>query len=359
MDGEFYVHAAFAERVVKFADFVLSLRDGHAVAGDDDDFARGSEDRGGFFGRRAVHGTSLFGGGARDLFLAERAEEHVGEGAIHRFGHVYGEDEAGGGVERAGDDEQFAIENETHGCGGKSRVGIQQRDHGGHIGAANGDDHQHAEDQGNNEHQRKQMDVAGIVNEKCSDADGDGEEQEIDDVLTFIGDGALREDFLQFSRGHQAACERQRAENYFHGEHGHHEGRHVGRAQIEFGGADECDAEGAEGVAERGSLRDGGHVDHAERHADDGAEDQSDGDPFVFDDVVIEQRADDGDQHAEFAWPDAATGGGGGALPPQGGDEEPRGDQVDNFDEGECSRPEDHYFLGPLVLTILSMRSVI
>src|ERR1700677_3392119 len=152
MDGEFYVHAAFAERVVKFADFVLSLRDGHAVAGDDDDFARGSEERGGFFGRRAVHGTSLFGGGARDLFLAERAEEHVGEGAIHRFGHVYGEDEAGGAVERAGDDEQFAIENETHGRGGEAGVGIQQGNYGGHIGATDGNDHEDAEDQRDDKH---------------------------------------------------------------------------------------------------------------------------------------------------------------------------------------------------------------
>ncbi len=200
-----------------------------------------------------------------DLFLSERAEENVGEGAIHRFGHVHGEDEAGGAVERAGDDEQFAIEDEAHGCGGKSGVGIQQRDHGGHIGAADGDDHQHAEDQRNYEHQREEMNVAGIVDEIGGDADRDGEEQEVDEVLTFICDGALRQDFLQFSGGHQAAGEGERAENYFHREDGHHEGRHVGRAQVKFGGADERDAEGAEGVAERGSLGHGGHVDHAER----------------------------------------------------------------------------------------------
>src|SRR5580704_9547408 len=238
MDGEFYVHAAFAERVVKFADFVLGLGDGHAVSRNNYYLVSGGEDRGGFLGRRAVHGTSLFGGGARDLFLPERAEEDVGEGAIHRFGHIYGEDEAGSAVERAGDDEQFAIENEPHGCGGKSGVGIQQRDDGGHIGAADGNDHQHAEDQRNDEHQREQMDAAGIVDEVRGDADGYGEQQEIDEVLTFIGDGALREDFLQFSRGHQAAGEGERAENYFHRKYGHHEGRHVGRAQIKFGGAD-------------------------------------------------------------------------------------------------------------------------
>src|SRR5271168_1775423 len=98
MDGEFYVHAAFTEGVVKFADFVLGLRDGHAVAGDDDYFIGGGEDRGGFFGGGAAHGASLSGCGAGDLFLAEGAEEDVGEGTIHCFGHIYGEDEAGGAV---------------------------------------------------------------------------------------------------------------------------------------------------------------------------------------------------------------------------------------------------------------------
>src|SRR5271163_4991822 len=116
MDGEFYVDAAFAEGVVKLADFVLRLRDGHAVSGNDDDFASGGEDGGGFFGGGAAHGAGLLRGGAGDLFLAEGAEEDVGEGAIHRFGHIYGEDEAGGAVEGAGDDEQFVIEDETHGC---------------------------------------------------------------------------------------------------------------------------------------------------------------------------------------------------------------------------------------------------
>jgi len=36
MDAELDVHAAFGERIVKLADFVLRLGDGHAVAGDHD-----------------------------------------------------------------------------------------------------------------------------------------------------------------------------------------------------------------------------------------------------------------------------------------------------------------------------------
>src|SRR5271169_1773548 len=111
-------------------------------------------------------------------------------------------------------------------------------------------------------------------------------------------------------------------------------------------------------MAERGPLRDGGHVDHAEGHADDGAEDQGDGDPFVFDDVVIQERAGDGEEHADFTGAHAPAGGGGGAHPHQSEDEERGGDQVDDFDESVGAEPGDHYFLGPLDLNILSMRSV-
>jgi hypothetical protein len=88
-------------------------------------------------------------------------------------------------------------------------------------------------------------------------------------------DGALRQYFLQFSRGHQAASECQRAENYFHAENGHHERRDGWRANMKFRRADECHAQCAEGVTQRGSLRDRGHGDFAQWDAHDGAEHES------------------------------------------------------------------------------------
>ena len=39
-----HVHAALGQRVVEFADLVLGLGDGHAVAGNDDDLAGRRED---------------------------------------------------------------------------------------------------------------------------------------------------------------------------------------------------------------------------------------------------------------------------------------------------------------------------
>ena len=110
-------------------------------------------------------------------------------------------------------------------------------------------------------------------------------------------------------------------------------GEHVRRAQVIFGDADHRDAERAEGVAERGSLRHGGHLHHAEGDADDRAEHQRDDDPPVFDDSVVQQRAADGQQHAQLAGPDAAARRGGRAHPLERQDEEHRGDDVRKFDE--------------------------
>ena len=81
----------------------------------------------------------------------------------------------------------------------------------------------------------------------------------------------------------------------------HHEARNVGRSQIEFGRADQRYAKSAERMAERGSLRHGGHVHHAQRDSDSGAEHECDDNPFVVDDAVMQQRASDGEHHADLA----------------------------------------------------------
>ena len=99
---------------------------------------------------------------------------------------------------------------------------------------------------------------------------GDRQQREVDDVLALVGDGPLRQDLLQFARGHQASGEGQRAEDDLQREHAHHEPRHGRRAEIELGGADQRHAQRAEGVAERGPLRHRGHLHAAQRHADDG-----------------------------------------------------------------------------------------
>jgi len=190
------------------------------------------------------------------------------------------------------------------------------------------------------------------------DNNRDSQESEVDDVLSLIGDGPLRQDFLQFSRGHQAARERQRAEDDFEREHAHHEARHTRRAQIKFRCADQRHAECTKRVTQRGPLRNGGHGDFAERHADDRSEHQADKDPFVFHDAVVEQCAGNRQQHAQFAGKDAAARGRRRAQPLEREDEERGGNQISDLDKGVRSEHVAHGFFGPLGLNILSIRSV-
>ena len=208
-------------------------------------------------------------------------------------------------------------------------------------------------------HHREQLPRAGMQHEVAGSSHRDGEQQQVDEVLAFVGDRALRQDLLQFPRRHQAAGEGQRAEDDLDGEHRHREAGDVGASQIEFGGADQRDAERAEGVAERRPLRHGGHLHQAQRNADDGAEHQRDRDPLVVDDAVVQQRAADGQQHADLAGPDAVPGRARRTHPLQRENEQDAGDQVGDFDDGLGDGQSVHGLVGRLLLNILSMRSVI
>ncbi len=236
----------------------------------------------------------------------------------------------------------FEFEHESHGRGRKAGVGVQQRDDRRHVRAADGNDQEHADDQGDADDHGEQFLRAGMQHEIDGAGDGDREEQEVDEVLSFIGDRPLGQNFLQLSSGHQTAGESQAAEDDFHREHRHHEFRDVRAAQIELGGADQCDAERAEGVAEGGSLRDGGHLHHAQRDADAAAQHEPDDDPLVVDDAVVEQGAGDGQHHADLAGQNAVAGGGGRTHPLQRKNEQGAGDEIDDFDEGLASGKLGH-----------------
>src|SRR6266478_1376846 len=99
MDAKFHVHSAFGERVVKFAHFVLRLRNCHSVSRYDDHFVGGGKDRGGFFRGGTSNRLGFYFSRGGSLLLPEGAKQHVREGTIHRFGHVYGKNEAGSAIQ--------------------------------------------------------------------------------------------------------------------------------------------------------------------------------------------------------------------------------------------------------------------
>ena len=75
-------------------------------------------------------------------------------------------------VQRAGNDQQLAVEHESHGRRRKSGIGIQQRDHGRHVSAADGHDQHDAENQRDAHHDRVQLHRSGIAYQLNRDADG-------------------------------------------------------------------------------------------------------------------------------------------------------------------------------------------
>ena len=137
--------AFLLELVGQLADRVLRLRDRHPVAGDDDHFVGVGEHRGDVVGADGAHVLLPWPPAppAVGLHRAERAEQHVGDRAVHRFAHQHGEQRARRADQRAGDDQHVVAEHEAGRCRGQAGERVEQRDDDRHVGAA---DRQHEQD---------------------------------------------------------------------------------------------------------------------------------------------------------------------------------------------------------------------
>src|ERR1017187_5705825 len=208
-----------------------------------------------------------------------------------------------------------------------------------------------------------------MQDQRHGDYQGGGKQQKVDEVLAFVSQRPLRQNFLQLALSQQAAGDGQAAENDLERQHRHHEARDIGCAQVKFGGADQRYAERSKGVTERGSLRDRRHRYAPERNADDGAEHKPNGDQPVIHNAVVQQRAADRQQHADFARPEAVAGRGRRTHPLQREDEQHARDEIQKLDEDLASCEFGcHYWptdlaaglaAGRLDLNIFNMRSVI
>ncbi len=252
--------------------------------------SRGRHDLGGVF-RRGALGGPLLGAALAGLNLPEAAEQHVGERAVHGLAHDDREDQARGTVEGPGGDQQLVVQDEAHRHGRQAGVGVQQGDHGRHVGPADGDNQHHAERQRQHDDDREQEPPTRIDHQQHAGQNGDAQQREVDRVLAFVDDRPGGDDFHQLAGGHQAAGEGQEAQDDFGHQARGVEGRgmagvlFVGAAeldpQIELGGADQAGSQAAEGVRERGPLRNGRQGDHRQGNARDEAQNQGAGDPPV------------------------------------------------------------------------------
>src|SRR5207248_11052658 len=102
-------------------------------------------------------------------------------------------------------------------------------------------------------------------------------------------------------------------------------------AQV-VGDADQRGGEGAEGVGKGGALGDRRNRDPDRHRSSDGrADDEADRDPAVIDDLVVDQRADDGEEHADLGEEHSAARGLRMAQAPEPEDEEDRRGEVEKL----------------------------
>jgi hypothetical protein len=143
MNREADLATLFCEDIVKFADLVLRLRHGHSVTRNNDDALCVLQNGRRILRRSGTHRSRLHFARRARCYLSKGSEQDVGERPVHSLAHDDRKDEASRSVQRARDNQQSIVENETHRSCRNARVRVQQRDHGGHVGAT---DRNHQED---------------------------------------------------------------------------------------------------------------------------------------------------------------------------------------------------------------------
>ena len=155
------VDPLLGQGLVELAHRVLRLRDRHAVARHDDHLLRVLHDERGVVGRARLEGLVGVVGGAHRCGLAEAAQDHRDERAIHRPAHDVAQDGARAADQGTGDDQHRVLQREADARRRPARVGVQHRDHDRHVGAADRDDQQEADREGQERHQHEGQGVRG------------------------------------------------------------------------------------------------------------------------------------------------------------------------------------------------------
>ena len=274
MDGVVDRGATGFQSVSQLLDLVLGLGQGHAVAGHDDHvLGRGQQLgdfrillRGGLGRLRGLRGLGRgrFGRGCRrGAGLAGHGGLTQQDGhqcAVHGLAHDAREHQTGGADNAAHGDEQGVGHGEAGDGAGNAAHGVEQGNGDGHVRAAHPDGEDDAEQRARGEHdedeQRRQEIRCNVVNAEGDEHDA---QQDVDD-LAVVGehDGPLRQQLVQFARGHEgtgdgrhARAESQTGVNAMKGR---------GRAHVrQHDDADQGRRAAAEAVQKSHEL---GHLDH-------------------------------------------------------------------------------------------------
>ena len=129
-------------------------------------------------------------------------EEHRNQGAIHGRAHHLGEDQARRTHHGAGHDQQLAAHHEAGGRGRHTGIGVEQRNHHRHVGAADGEGHAHPQQAGGH-HQHPQGNAGGIAWQKNRRSQAKNGQADIHHVANrSLGPARGIEPTLQLGHGH-------------------------------------------------------------------------------------------------------------------------------------------------------------
>jgi hypothetical protein len=242
----------------------------------------------------------------------------------------------------AGDDEDVVADGEPRRRRGEARVRVEERDHDRHVRAADREDERHPERERERDHRVERRGRGRARHEPREQADRGEEHPDGDVVLAAEGDRAGGEELLQLPEGHEAAGDGEGAEEDLEPERRHLRPAHLGAVaepQV-LGDPDERRRDGAEHVRDGDPL---GHRRHrdpdAERVPDHRAEREPGEDPLVAQDLVVEERPHDREEHPERGELHAAPGAVGDGEAPEPEDEQDRRREVGGLDE---DRPPGH-----------------
>ena len=314
MHGVAHPDALLLELVGHLTHGVLRLRHRHAVTGHDDDRTRVLHDERGVVGAARLDGfIAQPGSGAGIGIAAKTAKDDGYERAVHRPAHDVTEDRSRRADKRPGDDERRVLQGKTDAGRRPARVRVEHRDHHRHVGAADRDDDEKTDQEGEPGNKPECFDR--LVGDEGGGAGHDDDaDHEIEQVLAREHHRRAADDTLQFGKRHHRSGKGDRADGDTE--------RHLNKAcrldvirradavafrRIERRRRDQHGGHADEAVKRRHQLRHRRHLNaNRDERADHRADDQPGDDEVKAQDARVEKRRTDGDNHAGNGEPVAA-----------------------------------------------------
>ncbi len=304
VDAKIHLGTVLLQQFSQLLNYMLGLGHCHAITGNNRDIAGGFQDVVGILGIDRLD-LALDHSGL-GFTAAETTEQHIGQGTVHRLAHYLGEDNTGGTYQRTCHDQDIVVHRETRRTGRQARVGVQQGNHHRHVGTADRNHHHHAEHQCQCHHQVEPHMVSRLQAEHDRAGQDAQNNQAVNHLLAAEQHRAATDALTELAVGDQAACEGHTTDQ--DGQYDRDQGKRGG-PRCERGPTHQQTGHTTKAIEQGYHL---GHCCHLHQAgsgcAYDRADRSTDGDPLVFDDALVQQGRNYGQQHTHRGNEVTATG---------------------------------------------------